>query len=72
MNSKNIDKKILTYNRQMKKLRDDKHIQCEGSYDKKILIRSGYFNLINGYKNPYHPKRQILNIVTFEKQKIKT
>lgn len=37
----------------MKKLRDNKKIKCKGSNDKKILIRSGYFNLINGYKNPF-------------------
>lgn len=47
------DKFFLTYNQQMKKLRNDKHILCEGSTHKKILIRSGYFNIVNGYKNPF-------------------
>lgn len=49
----NYDKKFLTYNQQMKKLRNDKHIECNGSPHKRILVRSGYFNLINGYKNPF-------------------
>ncbi len=44
------DKDFLTYNQQMRKLRNDKHINCQGSAHKKILIRSGYFNIVNGYK----------------------
>ncbi len=47
------DKIFLTYNQQMKKLRNDKHITCEGSSHKQILIRAGYFNIVNGYKNPF-------------------
>jgi len=47
------DKFFLTYNQQMKKLRNDKHILCKGSPHKKILIRAGYFNIVNGYKNPF-------------------
>ena len=47
------DKNFLTYNKQMRKLRDSKHINCNGSEHKKILIRVGYFNLINGYKSPF-------------------
>jgi len=47
------DKFFLTYNQQMKKLRNDKHILCNGSYHKKILIRAGYFNIVNGYKSPF-------------------
>ena len=47
------DKDFLTYNQQMKRLRDRKHIDCSGSEDKRILIRTGYFNLINGYKMPF-------------------
>lgn len=50
---KNTDKDFLTYNQQMRKLRGDKNIICEGSGDKKILARMGYFNLINGYKKPF-------------------
>lgn len=49
----NDDKFFLTYNQQMRKLRNDKHIECNGSSHKKILIRAGYFNLVNGYKNPF-------------------
>lgn len=49
----NKDKYFLTYNQQMKKLRNDKKIICEGSAHKRILIRAGYFNIINGYKNPF-------------------
>ena len=37
----------------MKKLRNDKHIACQGSYHKKILVRAGYFNIVNGYKTPF-------------------
>ncbi len=47
------DKDFLTYNQQMRKLRDKKHIECLGSKDKRVLVRTGYFNLINGYKTPF-------------------
>ena len=47
------DKLFLTYNQQMKKLRNDKHIDCNGSAHKKILVRAGYFNIVNGYKTPF-------------------
>ncbi len=49
----NDDKFFLTYNQQMRKLRNDKHILCNGSAHKKILVRAGYFNIVNGYKNPF-------------------
>lgn len=47
------DKFFLTYNQQMRKLRNDKQILCNGSSHKKILVRAGYFNIVNGYKNPF-------------------
>lgn len=47
------NKDFLTYHQQMKHLRKDKHIDCKGSADKTILCRYGYFNLVNGYKNPF-------------------
>lgn len=47
------DKLFLTYNQQMKKLRNDKNIECSGSSHKKILVRAGYFNIVNGYKSPF-------------------
>lgn len=47
------DKNFLTYNQQMRKLRNDKRIACGGSGHKKILVRAGYFNIINGYKMPF-------------------
>lgn len=47
------DKFFLTYNQQMRKLRKDKGIKCQGTSDKKILVRAGYFNIVNGYKNPF-------------------
>lgn len=47
------DKEFLTHNQQMRRLRDDKKISCAGSKDKEILCRIGYFNLVNGYKNPF-------------------
>ena len=37
----------------MKKLRKEKGITCKGSPHKTILVREGYFNLINGYKKPF-------------------
>lgn len=37
----------------MRKLRNDKHIDCSGSKSKKILVRMGYFNIVNGYKLPF-------------------
>ena len=47
------EKKFKTDNQQMRKLRDKKKIICNGSKDKSILARTGYFNLINGYKKPF-------------------
>lgn len=47
------DKPFKTYQQQMKYLRDNKSIECKGSVDKQILLRNGYFNLINGYKSPF-------------------
>ena len=47
------DKDFLNYNQQMRKLRDKKNVSCCGSKDKRILVRMGYFNLINGYKEPF-------------------
>ena len=49
----NMDKEFLTYNQQMKYLRDKKNIDCSGTDDKIILCRAGYFNLVNGYKQPF-------------------
>lgn len=47
------DKPFKTYQQQMRYLRDVKNINCNGSDDKQILLRNGYFNLINGYKSPF-------------------
>lgn len=47
------DKLFLTYNQQMRKLRNDKQIICNGTSHKKILVRAGYFNIVNGYKTPF-------------------
>ena len=47
------DKEFLTYNQQMKKLRDKKKIDCVNTKDKTTLVRMGYFNLVNGYKEPF-------------------
>lgn len=46
-------KNFRTYNQQMRKLRNDKHIDCHDSKHKQILVRAGYFNIINGYKTPF-------------------
>ncbi|MBD5531847.1 MAG: Abi family protein [Lachnospiraceae bacterium] len=48
-----VDKSFKTYRQQMKHLRDNKHVVCNGSNDKTLLCRYGYFNLINGYKMPF-------------------
>lgn len=48
-----MDKDFLTYNQQMKYLRNNKKIACTGSAHKNLLIKSGYFNLVNGYKIPF-------------------
>lgn len=48
-----MSKRFLSFNQQMKHLRDDKHIACRGSKHKEILCRNGFFNLVNGYKNPF-------------------
>lgn len=37
----------------MRRLRNNKQIICNGSSHKKILVRAGYFNIVNGYKNPF-------------------
>ncbi len=47
-----MEKEFLSYNQQMKRLRD-KSILCKGAHDKTLLVRAGYFNLINGYKDPF-------------------
>ena len=47
------NKSFLTYNQQMKKIRTDKKINCSGTQHKISLVRSGYFNMINGYKMPF-------------------
>ncbi len=46
----NDDKFFLTYNQQMKKLRNDKHILCNGSSHKKILVRLAILILLTGTK----------------------
>lgn len=48
-----MSKEFLTYNQQMKYLREKKEIECEQTNDKIILCRNGYFNLVNGYKEPF-------------------
>jgi len=48
-----MQKIFLTHNQQMRKLRDDKHIECRDSSCKEILCRTGYFNLVNGYKEAF-------------------
>lgn len=48
-----MDKEFKTYNKQMQYLRNSKKIKCKGSTDKEILVRNGYYNLINGFKEPF-------------------
>lgn len=47
-----INKPFLDYKAQISRL-SDKGITCDTPEEKKILIRKGYFNLINGYKMPF-------------------
>lgn len=56
------DKEFLTYNQQMKKLRDKKKIDCGNTKDKTTLVRMGYFNLVNGYKEPFICGKIIMGI----------
>ena len=46
-------KVFLTYDNQIDKLNNEKKIACNGELHKNILVKSGYFNLINGYKKPF-------------------
>ena len=46
-------KVFLTYDNQINKLNNEKKIACNGQLHKNILVKSGYFNLINGYKKPF-------------------
>jgi len=46
-------KVFLTYDNQIDKLNNEKKIACNGESHKNILVKSGYFNLINGYKKPF-------------------
>ena len=46
-------KVFLTYDDQINKLHNEKKIACNGQLHKNILVKSGYFNLINGYKKPF-------------------
>ena len=48
-----MDECFKTYNQQIKYLREEKKIDCSDINHKSILIKHGYFNLINGYKTPF-------------------
>lgn len=47
------EKPFLSFNRQMRHLRNCKMIDCNGSLHKSFLVKYGYFNLINAYKDPF-------------------
>ncbi len=55
------EKPFKTFNTQMKYLRDKKKIRCEGSKHKEFLIKYGYFNLINAYKEPFIQGKDLNN-----------
>lgn len=61
-----MSKHFLTHWQQMKKLRDDKKIGCSGKDDKSILVKHGYFNLINGYKLPFSTAKDMQRNHTYE------
>lgn len=48
-----MDKPFLNYEEQINHLVEDKKINCDNPKAKELLIRNGYFNLINGYKTPF-------------------
>lgn len=47
-------KGFLTYDEQIAFLREEKNLEIQDEeYAKKILFKTGYFPLINGYKEAY-------------------
>ena len=49
-----VNKPFLTYDQQIKKLRDEKGLQIsDKTHAIDILTQIGYFSLINGYKTPF-------------------
>lgn len=46
-------KDFLTYEEQIEHLEKDKKINCKGDNAKSILCKNGYFNIVNGYKEPF-------------------
>jgi abortive infection bacteriophage resistance protein len=47
-----MDKPFLTFDEQIERL-TEKGISCESKDEKRLLIKKGYFNLVNGYKKPF-------------------
>lgn len=47
-----MDKKFLNYDLQLDKISSEKQIICDDN-SKELVIKAGYFNLINGYKEPF-------------------
>lgn len=48
-----MTKPFLTYDEQIKKLANEKHLKITNpSYAKDVLKNIGYFSLIGGYKTP--------------------
>ena len=45
------EKIFLPLNEQISKLNEEKNIECKGKISRENLVRSGYFNLVNGYKD---------------------
>lgn len=46
-------KDFLTYEEQIDHLVNDKKIACDNQSGRNILCKNGYFNLVNGYKEPF-------------------
>lgn len=44
-------KSFLKLQNQIEKLNHEKHIEVKGKVSREYLVRNGYFNLVNGYKN---------------------
>jgi abortive infection bacteriophage resistance protein len=49
-----VKKPFLTYDQQIRKLRDEKGLAVpDEAHAREILVQIGYFSLINGYKTPF-------------------
>lgn len=48
-----MSKDFKTYDQQMQHLNTVKNINCDSTMHRGVLVKNGYFNLVNGYKEPF-------------------